>query len=149
MGVLKPEEFVVKVLKANAGVAAIIGTKISPDPAPQKTALPYITYLCNGVNREYHILSSTGIVNMMLQLNVMAQTYEGIKDLMDAIRLALNDYPKGTYTSGSDTVDLRRVALRDEEQNFIAPYSGQQMAAYSGVLLYEIVYREVVPTHGD
>jgi hypothetical protein len=149
VGVLKPEEFVVKVLKADTAVAAIIGVKISPEPAPQKTALPYVTYLCNGVNREYHILSSTGIVNLMLQLNVVTQTYEGMKDLVDAIRLALNDYPKGVYTSGANTIDLRRVALRDEEQNFIAPYSGQQMAPFSAVLIYEIVYREVVPTHGD
>jgi IMP cyclohydrolase len=147
MGVLKPEEFVANVLLSDSAVSAIIGTKLSPEPAPQKTALPYVTYMCNGIDREYNIVVSTGMVNMMLQLNVMTSTYEGMKDLVDAIRLALNDYPKGVFTVGADTIDLRRVALRDETQNFIAPYSGQQMAPFNGVLLYEIVYREIVPTH--
>lgn len=87
MSALEPK--IVTLLSGNAGVSALVSTRIYPLILPQDSALPAITYqrVSGG-----HINSTTGFSdqeNPRIQIDSMATTYAGAKTLAAAVFSAM------------------------------------------------------------
>ena len=106
-------------LKINAGVAAIVSSRIYPLVMAQKTALPAITYQTTALKPDRNMAGNTGRMTATIQLNAWAETYIEVKTLAEALRAALNDY---SGAMGSDTIQRSGVESEtdgwDEETGF-------------------------------
>lgn len=103
------EDGLYKYLCDNAGVKAIVVSRIYPIVMAQKTTLPAITYQTTSLKPDRNLGGNTGRMTATIQLNAWAETYTEIKSLAEALRSALNDY---SGAMGSDTI--RRSGVESE-----------------------------------
>lgn len=106
------EDQIVTVLRANAGVSALVGSRIYAMPAPQGTSSPFITYQIIAAARSgmsYHATAVHDVVSLQVDCwsDDTASTSsnsraEQVNDLARAVRAALD----GTGLTGEDIVDL-------------------------------------------
>lgn len=96
-------------LTNNAGVKAIVASRVYPLVIAQKTALPAITYQTSSLKPDRNLSGNTGRMTATVQLNAWAETYTEVKSLAEALRSALNDY---SGAMGSDTI--RRSGVESE-----------------------------------
>lgn len=82
----------VNVLKNDAGVAAIVGTRIYPDPAPQDAPRPLISYWRVSTQRIQSHDGAISIARPRIQVNSVGDTYLSAKTLANAVRTALDGY---------------------------------------------------------
>jgi len=106
-------------LTNNAGVKAIVVSRVYPLVMPQKTTLPAITYQTTALKPDRTMAGNTGRMTATIQINAWAETHVGVKALAQALRTALNDY---SGAMGSDTIQRSRVETEkdgwDEETGF-------------------------------
>lgn len=76
-------------LAADSTVSAIVGTKIYPNPAPQGTAKPMISYFVVSGTREHTLTGVGDMQRKLIQVNCHADTYSGAKTLANAVIGAL------------------------------------------------------------
>ena len=76
-------------LSNNAGVAALVSTRIYPSLVPESAALPYVDYL-NVAGSRINTLPGVGdAIRARIQMNCNATTYAGAVALADAVIAAL------------------------------------------------------------
>ncbi len=88
-----------KLLKDDATVSGLVGTRIYPSVKPQSGTFPCIIYTRTNGNWDYHFKGSSGLIFSRLQIDVDATAYPLTKQIQSAIIDVLKDY-KGTV-SGS------------------------------------------------
>jgi len=93
-------------LTNNAGVSAIVGTRVYPLVMAQKTTLPAVTYQTTALRPDRSLDGNTGRMTATIQINAWAETHVAVKSLAEALRTALNDY---SGAMGSDTIQRSRV----------------------------------------
>ncbi len=86
------EKALYSVITGDAGVSAIISTRMFPNVAPQGTTMPYVVYrMITESDRSRGISHDRGgLVARLFQLDVFGATYSAVKDLADKIRLAID-----------------------------------------------------------
>lgn len=102
----------VALLQANAGLEALIGTRIYPDVLPDEPTLPAITYQFLGGNSK-PTFNTSGMQKLRVEFNCWSASWPqgGTKAqaaaVRDALVAALNGY-QGTLTDGTRllTADL-------------------------------------------
>ena len=73
-------------LRNNAGVSAIVGTKIYPHLAEEGTAAPFITYVMV-VGTPFNIISgTTALEKKRIQVNCWSDSYAGAQTLAEAVK---------------------------------------------------------------
>ena len=77
-------------LAGNAGVSAIVGTRIYPEQRPQNSAVPAITYQRVSVERLQTLTGPVALTNVRVQINCYDNNYSGVKTLSVAVRSALD-----------------------------------------------------------
>ncbi len=102
------------VVTGDAGVSAIIGTRMHPNVAPQGETLPYVVYTrITAANSSHGIsLDRGGLREILFQVNCYAATYSEIDALADAIRLAVDTTAK--TAAGQTWQACHVVDMRDE-----------------------------------
>jgi len=86
------EEGLVAELRDDAGVTAIVGTRIYPEAIPQKDGtMPAIVYQRLISLRDRELAGTTDLINVRVRVDCWDTSYSGCKALADAVRLALND----------------------------------------------------------
>lgn len=102
-------------LKANAGIGAIVGTRVYPQNLPQKSAtsnnLPAVVYIQVSGARPSSMEGVTGLNDGRYQFACMALDYLTAKQLSQAVREALSKL-KGAV-GGSQIFDSSLLAERD------------------------------------
>lgn len=83
------EADLVALLKADGAVAALAGTRIFPEPAPQGVAFPAITYRRISGQRDYSLDGHTGLATARFQFDCWAMLFAQARALADAVSLAL------------------------------------------------------------
>ena len=76
-------------LSGFAGLAALVGTRIYPNVAPQNVAAPYIVYRRVTAGRPGAMQADTGIVRGRFQVDVFDGTFDGAAAVREQIRQAL------------------------------------------------------------
>lgn len=91
------------VLSGDAGVSALVASRIYPVRAPQDATFPYVTFqLVSEADRLQSLAHAiSGLVAKRMQVDCFSETYAECKSLADAVRLALDRY---NGTSGGDTI---------------------------------------------
>jgi hypothetical protein len=83
------EEKLFAVLSTDAGVIALVGTKVYPLEAAQDTVLPYVAYTRVSSNRVYSLGGYSNLENPRIQVDCYSSTYSGSKALSVAVISAL------------------------------------------------------------
>lgn len=105
---------IIDVLLGDAGVAALVGTRIYPMIAPDGTTEPFIRIMLNKSKIEYSASGEVGLYHDELQIDVIANTYKSARDVDSAVRSALSGYHS---TLGS--WDIVGVFLSDASDGFV------------------------------
>lgn len=106
-------------LTANAGVAALVGTRVRVGRSPASDALPRINIFQIGADHAEHLLAASGKANGIFQLDLYAKTPGQAQQLADAVRTALHGF-RGT----ADDVWISTLHLDDERDTFDEPTDG-------------------------
>ena len=88
----------------NPAVAAIIGDRITPQPIPQGSALPCLTYTLAALTEDNQEGDDDTLEMARLQLDCWATTHKAARELARAVRLALPT-TTGSIGSGSNRID--------------------------------------------
>lgn len=113
------EEALIAYLLADAGVAALVATRVTPGKRTQGGDLPAIVFHLVSGAPEYDDQGTTGLVDSTIQIDCWASTYTGAKLVARAVKAALQDFD-GTI----DGVEFQAVFL-EAERDF-APSGGGQ-----------------------
>jgi len=115
----------------NAAVSALVGSRVYPMRLPHGFTLPAISYQRISGPRQYDSIGATGRVHPRFQVDCWAETYAGVRDLANKVRLALNDH-RGPLGGEPNVGSIELSADRDDFEEgtefnrvileFIIPY---------------------------
>jgi hypothetical protein len=134
-----PEAFVGTVLTGDPRVAGIIADRVFPVLAPASAAIPFAVWRRQAVNREQSLSGPVGLPTVTLALDMYAETYEGVRDLADACREALDGYGG----SLGNSISVRLVSLLNESDGFVQLAGGDLPPVYSVTQTYTILWQEI------
>ena len=97
------------ILNADTTIRGIVTDKIFPVDAPDQRAFPYITYQVISTTPHNNKDRAPSITTLRLQIDVFAQTYQGVQTLADAVNNALSFY----YGTVSD-INIDIIVFEDE-----------------------------------
>jgi hypothetical protein len=107
---MRAEKAVSALLNADAGVAAIVATRIYGGTAAEETPAPLLIYRKLSAEREDQAdHQPLQLVHSMIEVLCVAASYPQLKDLAEAVRLALVGR-RGTVNG----VDLLYVSIEEE-----------------------------------
>jgi hypothetical protein len=131
---MRAEKVVSALLGADAGVAALVGTKIYGGAAPQGAAAPLVVYA--------HLESAPAAtlrayqpatVRSSIDVLCVAKTYQSLKDLAEAVRLALSF--KAGAIAGVQVASVVWASRGRDEFDF-------ELGEYAQLLSFEVVFSE-------
>jgi hypothetical protein len=96
------EQGLVAHLQSDAGVSALVETRIYPLVVPQDATLPALAYQRISGPRDHAHDGPTGLARARVQLTYVASTYAAAKELAEAARAALDGF---SGTMGTVSVD--------------------------------------------
>lgn len=110
------ETQLVEVLLADAGVAALVGNRISPVVLRQEMGMPCLIYQRLAGTREYVFTGPASSASAEIGLTAWANEYAQARATADAVRKALDGYsdddPDGIQVASVvDSADLYEEAL--------------------------------------
>lgn len=79
-------------LTGNAGVKALVSTRVYPLRAPQDATLPYLIYQKISNARDYSHDGATLLVHPRFQFKAVSTTFDGSRALFHAVRAVLSGY---------------------------------------------------------
>lgn len=105
------EKGLVAMLLANAPIAAMVGTRISPLVLPENSTLPALTYQTVGsVSRD--TLATAGMSRVRMEFNCWGADYLDAITLRAALIAALNGY-QGLLSDGTQLQNARQLQSID------------------------------------
>ena len=136
---MRAEKVTAAVLGGDAGVAALVGTRIYGNVAPEESdaPAPLLIYRKLGAEREYTVhlsgAMSGATVRAAIEVLCIATSYPQLKALAEAVRLAMSG-AAGTIAG----VAVGYVRLTDEGADEYAPDTREHLQA----LTFEIAHSE-------
>jgi uncharacterized protein DUF3168 len=128
-------------LKNNAGIAALVASRIYPQLIPENPTYPAISYEKTSGEHERSLTGSSGLAMADFELECWAKTYGGAKSVADAVRNALDGFSGMMGTDAVSEVHL------DSDSDLFEISAGNEMQRLYGVQLsLTIWYRESIPT---
>lgn len=103
------EEKLVALLLANAGVTALVGSRVYWSRRPQGVSLPAIILHRVSGTRNYTMQGSSGFVQSRVQVDCWAQSYAAAKQAARAVIAAV---------SGLRNADFQGVFVEGEQDTF-------------------------------
>lgn len=119
-------------LAADAGVSALVGTRIGFGNADEDDALPYITMQEISGIPETHLTADTGRQRTRMQINSYGRDKDAASEVAIAVREAIHTL-KGTLGDGGVTVDCRFCQMAGQRDEVIDPPSGDRAASDQGI----------------
>lgn len=131
-------------LKNNAGVSAIVSTRIYPGVADDDASTPYITFTRISAERLHHMMATSGRARTTIQINSWDDNAKGAHELSDAIREGL-DHFDGTLGS-AQTATVQLAKLENERDQYEAPIDGSEVGVHSVQQDWAFWHSETIPT---
>ena len=132
-----PEAVLRNALVTTTAVSALVGSRVFPVIAPATAGVPYITYRRSSVQRSQSLSGPIGVPTVTVELDVVAATYEGARDLADKCRKVLDGYG-GSF----ENTEVKNVSLENESDGFIQLSGGDLPLVYSVTQLYNTLWQE-------
>lgn len=110
-----PETAFVKFLMDSPAINSAVGGRIRPVTASMADRMPLIVYNRLATRRPIHLLGDSGLMFLMIQLDIFAKSYSEAKTISELIRNRVHGYI-GQITNGDEVAscDIAIVAERDE-----------------------------------
>jgi hypothetical protein len=133
------EKALYSVVTGDAGVSAIIGTRMYPNIAPQGATMPYVVYrMITEFDRSRGIsLDRGGLVARLFQFDLFGATYGAVKALADAIRLAIDTTAQ---TAAGQTWQLATVESQLDDWEFNLP--GRETGVHRTTMDVQVWFEE-------
>lgn len=133
-------------LRDDAGVAALVSTRIYEGIAPANAALPRVTLnRISSPSRSAHQGGSGGLVQARIQIDCWgSQGAAEHVSVADAVRDALDGFMQSTM--GDDVLDVRSVTLDAEWTEYDTPVNADESGIPRVIQEYLVWYAESVPT---
>ncbi len=103
------EEALVTRLESQAGLTALVGTRMFPERLPQEPTYPAIAVSRITSERPHALEGSSGLVGAMFQFDVFGKTYAAAKAVVEQLRLALDSF-SGTV----DGIVIQEVSFESD-----------------------------------
>lgn len=136
-------------LAADAGVSALVGTRIGFGQADEDDVLPYIVMQEISSVSETHLTADTGKARTRMQINSYGRDKDVASTVAIAVRDAIHTF-KGTLGDGDVTVDCRFCQMDGQRDEVIEPSSGDRAGSDEGIFGiqqdYIIVHAVNIPT---
>jgi hypothetical protein len=132
-------------LEANAGVAAIVGTRIRRGWVDSTDAKPYILITATaGGSQLHHMTAAIPLANTRIDIHCVASSRGGANALSEAVREALDGLPAtmGDQDLVVEMIHLGGPAIEFDED----PKDGSQETVYRDILAFNIWHKQSVPT---
>ncbi len=122
------EEDLETYLRANAGLANVVGQKVFPMIVPDDESYPALTYQVISRQNEHSLTGASGLEYPRIQFGCWARDYAVAKRVRNALVDCMDGF-RGTMGS----TDL--VALKEDERDTIEPAAGNRKQRALGVLV--------------
>jgi len=106
------EESIHYELRHDADITALVSNRIYPLLLPQEVTYPAISFQLISSQRIHDIGGPTGRAHPRIQIDCWAETYSGVKDLSNEVRLCLDGF-KGTINAETDIGGIYLDGERD------------------------------------
>lgn len=126
---------IISLLSANAGVSALVGTRIYKSVLPRGYTLPAIAVHRYGGTQEYQADGPVGLREDQVQLDCYAEDAETAQQVIEAVRAVLAPYT-GTLPDG--TVVRACYLERDMDLPFL-PHADSKGIANRSMLGFRVV----------
>jgi hypothetical protein len=131
---MRAEKVVAYLLTNSAPVTTIVGTKISAVIGAQPDDAPFIVYWKETAEREKVIsFGGPSIVRAIISVQCVALSYAALKDLGEAVRLAL--VPVFGSVAG---VDVNEIQVASEGADFYDP----ELQLFAQLWQFQITHQE-------
>jgi hypothetical protein len=134
-----PERLLADALKNRPAVAEFVGDRVYPVLAPASAAIPFVTWRRAGVQREMTLSGPAGGPTVSLQLDMYAETYEGVRELADRCRQTLD----GWGGQLGNWITVANVSLINEADGFVTLAGGDVPPVYTVSQTYTVLWQEV------
>ncbi len=132
-------------LKDDAGITAIVGTKVRPLVASTKDVLPYLTFSQIGGDHVHHMASASGLAGPLFQIDCWETKALLAHTLADAVRESLDGNEH--FTMGTvNTTFVSSAMLQGELDNVVTPTHGDEPSTYRVTQTWKFWHAETVPT---
>jgi hypothetical protein len=138
MSIAAVDVTLVNLVRNDAAVVALAGSRIYATQATQGAAFPLVVYVRDEGDRRdnmMHMTGSTGIVKAVYTFSCLATTLLASRNLARAVRRSLQ-YKRPT--------GIRLVRVVGDADLTEAPASGDQLPTYRTDLTVEVTYIETV-----
>lgn len=134
-----------QLLKDDAAVLALVGTRIHPGKSAQNSAKPYL--VTQMVANEHHeqLSGSAGLANALMQINGYSTSKSEVLDLREKVRLALQGRTPGNVTVGGDTFFVWGIHLDGDRDIDTDPRDGSDAEIFGFSLDFRVGYPEPIP----
>lgn len=138
MSLKSPEAALRATLLASTAVSSLVSSRVFPILAPASASLPFITYRRTGIRREQSFTGPVGTPTVSVDLEFLATTYEGARDLADKARRALDGWG-GTVSN----VQVKVATLDNEQDDFVQLGGADMPPTYRVTQTYDVIWQEI------
>lgn len=138
MSLKSPEAALRSTLLASTAVSSLVSSRVFPILAPASASLPFVTYRRTGIQREQSFLGAVGTPTVSVDLECLATTYEGARDLADKARRALDGWG-GTVSN----VQVKVATLDNEQDDFVQLGGADMPPTYRVTQTYDVIWQEI------
>jgi hypothetical protein len=86
----------------DAAVSTIVSSRVYPQTAPGRAALPYVLLTPISIEADHHLGGSNGLWRATIQVDGYAKGYVAMRELSRAVVRALHGRPNPTYVTVPD-----------------------------------------------
>lgn len=132
-----PEAVLAQQITGDAGLAALVGTRVYPVLAPTTASLPFVTWRRSGIQRAQTLGAPMGLPRVSVEYGIYGTTYEQARDVADRMRAVLDGYGG---TVGNCTV--QQVSLENEFDDFVTLAGSDLPPVYQITQTFDVWWNE-------
>ena len=129
-------------LKNDAGVAALVSTRIYPNIARQSKVMPFIVYYMDRAP-EHHLGGASNLITADLTVECYAEgetAYADVRTLAAAVRASLDGYRGTAVDADGNNISVRTCIMEADADSFLPPVDGGEKGTHVSVQTYSIGY---------
>lgn len=116
-------------LVGDAGVSAIVGTRVYYEAADQDPTLPYIAYSQIGSEHVDHLTSPAGLARTVFQVDCFESNPHDADTLAAAVRSLLHHF-SGTLGTGVATAEVRNIVVDGDRNTYEPPNDEEEFGTF-------------------
>jgi hypothetical protein len=126
-------------LSTDAGVSALVGTKIYPSFSPTNAVQPYIVFERTSLDSTENLVDTSDIENEDFSFFIFGQTVLEVENIIKALTPAMELLKNGLTVSG---IKFSRCFKSSTSDSFTPKGLGDEVPNYSSIVSYTCWFRD-------